>query len=43
VVNTGPVEYLNQCRLARAARQLRAVPAKSITALALENGYNSSQ
>jgi len=43
LVNTGPVEYLNQCRLDRAARQMRAQPDRPITEIAFENGFNSSQ
>jgi AraC-like DNA-binding protein len=43
LVNAGPVEYLNQCRLERAARQLREEPQRPVTEIALENGFNSSQ
>lgn len=43
VLNAGPVEYLNRCRVERAARQLREEPRRSITEIALENGFNSSQ
>jgi len=43
LVNTGPVEYLNQCRLDRAARQMREHPDHSITEIAFESGFNSSQ
>ena len=43
LVNVGPVEYLNQCRLEQAARHLRDHPAKPVTKIALEYGYNSSQ
>jgi AraC family L-rhamnose operon regulatory protein RhaS len=43
LVNTGPMEFLNQCRLDRAARQLRERPAPSVTAVAFGNGFNSSQ
>ncbi len=43
LVNNGPVEYLNQCRLNHAARQLREVPELSVTEIAFENGFNSSQ
>ena len=42
-VNVGPVEYLNQCRLERAAEQLRATPDASVTDIAFANGFNSSQ
>jgi len=43
LVNIGPVEYLNQCRLERAAQQLRAGADHSITDIAFANGFNSSQ
>lgn len=43
LVNTGPMEYLNQCRLERAAHQLRTRPELSITDIAFANGFNSSQ
>jgi AraC-like DNA-binding protein len=43
LVNTGPMEYLNQCRLERAAHQLRTRPELSITEVAFANGFNSSQ
>ena len=43
LVNSGPVEYLNQCRLDRAARQLLNRPEQAITEIALDNGFNSSQ
>ena len=43
LINTGAVEYLNQCRLERAARQLKENPAQSVTEIAFENGFNSSQ
>lgn len=43
LVNAGPMEYLNQCRLDRAAQQLRAQPDRSVTDIAFENGFNSSQ
>jgi AraC-like DNA-binding protein len=42
-VNTGPMEFLNQCRLERAAQQLRSRPELSITEIAFANGFNSSQ
>ncbi len=42
-VNCGPMEFLNQCRLDRAAQQLRKQPDLSITDVAFENGFNSSQ
>jgi AraC-like DNA-binding protein len=43
LVNRGPVEYLNQCRLNHAARQLRECPAHTVTEIALNAGFNSSQ
>lgn len=43
LVNVSPVEFLNQCRLDRAARQLRQQKDLSITDIAFANGFNSSQ
>ena len=43
LVNNGPVEYLNRRRLERAARLLRANPEQSVTEIAFESGFNSSQ
>jgi AraC family L-rhamnose operon regulatory protein RhaS len=43
LVNANPVEFLNQCRLDRAARQLLEKSERSITEIALANGFNSSQ
>jgi AraC family L-rhamnose operon regulatory protein RhaS len=43
LVNVGPMEYLNQCRLDHAARQLREKPELSVTDIAFANGFNSSQ
>jgi len=43
LVNIGPMEYLNQCRLEFAARELRAEPTASITDIAYRNGFNASQ
>ena len=43
LVNNGPVEYLNQCRLNRAARELKENPALPVTEIAFQNGFNSSQ
>jgi AraC-like DNA-binding protein len=43
LVNVGPMEYLNQCRLDHAARQLREQPDASVTDVAYANGFNSSQ
>jgi AraC family L-rhamnose operon regulatory protein RhaS len=43
LVNVGPMEYLNQCRLDRAAKQLQEEPERSVTDIAFANGFNSSQ
>src|SRR6266478_6757226 len=43
LVNTGPVEFLSQCRLQHAARQLSQHPEISMTDVAFGNGFNSSQ
>ena len=43
LVNAGPMEYLNQCRLDRAAAQLREHLARPVTEIAYANGFNSSQ
>ena len=43
LVNTGPVEFLSQCRLQHAARQLSRQPDLSVTDVAFGNGFNSSQ
>ena len=43
LANAGPVEFLNRCRLERAARQLRLEKKMSVTQIALVNGFNSSQ
>ncbi len=43
LVNTGAVEYLNQCRLERAARLILKKSERSITEIAFESGFNSSQ
>lgn len=43
LMNVGPMEYLNQCRLDHAARQLREHPGQSVTDVAFANGFNSSQ
>jgi AraC family L-rhamnose operon regulatory protein RhaS len=43
LVNVGPMEYLNQCRLDHAAEQLRLQPRLSVTEVAFANGFNSSQ
>ena len=41
--NVGPMEFLKQCRLIHAARQLRERPDASITDVCFANGFNSSQ
>jgi AraC family L-rhamnose operon regulatory protein RhaS len=43
LVNVGPMEFLNHCRLDRAAQQLRETPDVSITEVAMACGFNSSQ
>jgi AraC family L-rhamnose operon regulatory protein RhaS len=43
LVNNGPVEYLNRCRLNHAARQLKENPELPVTEIGLQNGFNSSQ
>jgi AraC family L-rhamnose operon regulatory protein RhaS len=43
LVNIGPMEYLNECRLERAAQLLRTRPELSVTEIAFANGFNSSQ
>ena len=43
LVNAGPMEFLNCCRLDHAARQLREQPGLSVTDIAFANGFNSSQ
>lgn len=43
LVNAGPIEFLNHCRLDRAAQQLREKPDISITEVAMSCGFNSSQ
>jgi AraC family L-rhamnose operon regulatory protein RhaS len=43
LVNAGPVEYLNQCRLDLAAEQIRRNMARSVTDIAYDSGFNSSQ
>ena len=43
LVNNGPVEYLNRCRLHHAARQLEENPELPVTEIGLQNGFNSSQ
>ncbi len=43
LVNVGPMEFLNRCRLDHAALQLREQPGLSVTEIAFANGFNSSQ
>jgi AraC-like DNA-binding protein len=43
LVNVGPMEFLKQCRLNCAAKQLREQPGVSITDVCFSNGFNSSQ
>jgi len=43
LVNSGPMEFLNRCRLDRAAHLLRQNNGRSITDIALACGFNSSQ
>ncbi|MEI6351147.1 MAG: AraC family transcriptional regulator [Verrucomicrobiota bacterium] len=41
--NTSPLDHLNRCRLDHAALLLRRAPLKSVTEIAFECGYSSSQ
>jgi AraC-like DNA-binding protein len=43
IVNAGPMEFLNSCRLETAAQKLRENPKLSITEIAFACGFNSSQ
>ncbi len=43
LVNSGPMAYLNHCRLEHAASALRKNPGCSVTEIALQAGFNSSQ
>jgi AraC-like DNA-binding protein len=43
LVNMAPMNFLNRCRLDRAAQQLRENTGRSITDIALACGFNSSQ
>ncbi|MCU0748620.1 MAG: AraC family transcriptional regulator [Akkermansiaceae bacterium] len=43
LVNTGPMAFLNQCRLDHAATSLLEKPNSSVTGIAMEAGFNSSQ
>ena len=43
LVNAGPMKYLNQCRLDHAAKQLLENKGRSVTDIAMDCGFNSSQ
>lgn len=43
LVNSSPVKFLNECRLDHAARALREHSGRSVTEIAFESGFNSSQ
>jgi AraC family L-rhamnose operon regulatory protein RhaS len=43
ITNASPVEFLNRCRLDRAAQMLLERPVSSITEVAFALGFNSSQ
>jgi AraC family L-rhamnose operon regulatory protein RhaS len=43
LTNLSPVDYLNRCRLERAAQRLRSEPDLPVTRIALECGFNTSQ
>jgi AraC family L-rhamnose operon regulatory protein RhaS len=43
LVNTGPMEYLNHCRLNHAAHLLKDKPNLSITDIAMQCGFSASQ
>ncbi len=43
LVNNSPMEYVNRCRLDRAAHQLLEHPEHSVTEIAFLNRFNSSQ
>jgi AraC-like DNA-binding protein len=43
LVNSGPVEFLNYCRLNFAAEMLLKEPQKSVTEIAFQCGFNTSQ
>lgn len=43
IINVTPIEFLNSCRLDRAAEKLRKQPNLSITDVAFACGFNSSQ
>jgi len=43
LVNAGGIDYLNQCRIDHAAKEIREVPERPITEIAFSSGFNSSQ
>lgn len=43
LVNIGPMAFLNQCRIDHAALALRETPGISVTQIAMQVGFNSSQ
>jgi AraC family L-rhamnose operon regulatory protein RhaS len=43
LANLSPAQYLFQCRMERAGRQLREIPEMSVTEIALTYGFSSSQ
>ena len=43
ITNTSPIDYLNRCRVGEAARRLVSEPDTSITEIAFDVGYSSSQ
>jgi AraC family L-rhamnose operon regulatory protein RhaS len=43
ITNLSPNDYLTECRVAAAAKRLRAEPSTSATQIALEGGFGSSQ
>jgi AraC-like DNA-binding protein len=43
LVNTGPMAFLNQCRLDHAAKDLLEKPTATVTEIAMAAGFNSSQ
>ena len=43
LTNTSPIDYLNRCRLAHAARRLTEEPDTAVTTIAMDVGFSSSQ
>jgi len=43
LVNAGGIDYLNQCRINHAAKEVREVPERPVTEIAFSGGFNSSQ